>query len=127
LLFVDVDGLKAVNDELWHAMGDQLLKEAADVIRETVRASDLAGRLGGDEFCVLLMGDPELDPDRAVERMRATIEIHNRRPGRRFHLSFSIGLSSIAAGRSVTLEELIDAADEAMYEDKRGRRESQAV
>jgi diguanylate cyclase (GGDEF)-like protein len=127
LLFVDVDGLKAVNDELGHAMGDQLLKEAADVIRETVRASDLAGRLGGDEFCVLLMGDPELDPDRAVERMRATTEIHNRRPGRRFHLSFSIGLSSIAAGRSVTLEELIDAADEAMYEDKRGRRESQAV
>lgn len=127
LLFVDVDGLKRVNDELGHAMGDQLLKEAADVIRETIRASDLAGRLGGDEFCVLLMGDPELDPDRAVERMRATAEIHNRRPGRAFHLSLSIGLSSIAAGRSVTLEELIDAADEAMYEDKRGRRESQAV
>jgi diguanylate cyclase (GGDEF)-like protein len=127
LLFVDVDGLKTVNDELGHAMGDQLLKEAADVIRETIRASDLAGRLGGDEFCVLLMGDPELDPDRAVERMRATAEIHNRRPGRAFHLSLSIGLSSIAAGRSVTLEELIDAADEAMYEDKRGRRESQAV
>lgn len=127
LLFVDVDGLKTVNDELGHAMGDLLLKEAADVIRETVRASDLAGRLGGDEFCVLLMGDPELDPDRAVERMRATTEAHNRRPGRAFHLSFSIGLSSIAPGRSVTLEELIDAADEAMYEDKRGRRESQAV
>lgn len=127
LLFLDVDGLKRVNDELGHAMGDQLLKEAADVIRETVRASDVAGRLGGDEFCVLLIGDPELDPDRAVERMRATAEIHNRRPGRGFHLSLSIGLSSIAAGRSVTLEELIDAADEAMYEDKRGKRESQAV
>ena len=127
LLFVDVDGLKRVNDELGHAVGDQLLKEAADVIRETIRTSDLAGRLGGDEFCVLLMGDPELDPDRAVERMRATAANHNERRGRAFPLSLSIGVSSIPAGRSVTLEELIDAADEAMYEDKRGRRESQAV
>ena len=127
LLFVDVDGLKRVNDKLGHAMGDLLLKEAADVIRETIRASDLAGRLGGDEFCVLLMGDPELDPDRALERMRATTAIHNQRPGREFHLSLSIGLSAIPPGRSVTLEELIDAADEGMYEDKRGKRDSQPV
>jgi diguanylate cyclase (GGDEF)-like protein len=127
LLFVDVDGLKRVNDKLGHAMGDLLLKEAADVIRETIRASDLAGRLGGDEFCVLLMGDPELDSDRALDRMRATTAAHNERPGRAFHLSLSIGLSAIAPGRSVTLEELIDAADEGMYEDKRGKRDQQPV
>jgi diguanylate cyclase (GGDEF)-like protein len=127
LLFVDVDGLKKVNDELGHSTGDLLLKEAADVIRETIRASDLAGRLGGDEFCVLLMGDPELDPERALERMRTTTALHNERPGREFHLSLSIGLSAISAGRSVTLEELIDAADEGMYEDKRGKRDPQPV
>ena len=122
-----MDGLKKVNDKLGHATGDVLLKEAADVIRETIRASDLAGRLGGDEFCVLLMGDPELDPGRALERMRATTATHNQRPGREFHLSLSIGLSAIPPGRSVTLEELIDAADEGMYEDKRGKRDSQPV
>ena len=127
LLFIDVDGLKNVNDELGHSMGDQLLKEAADVLRETIRVSDLAGRLGGDEFCVLLMGDPELDPARAVERLRQTTADHNARPGRDFQLSLSIGVSALPAGRSVTLEELIDAADEGMYEDKRGKRESQPV
>jgi diguanylate cyclase (GGDEF)-like protein len=127
LLFVDVDGLKKVNDELGHSTGDLLLKEAADVIRETIRASDLAGRLGGDEFCVLLMGDPELEPHRAVERLRSTTALHNDRPGRAFHLSLSIGLSAISPGRSVTLEELIDAADEGMYEDKRGKRDPQPV
>jgi diguanylate cyclase (GGDEF)-like protein len=127
LLFVDVDGLKRVNDELGHSTGDLLLKEAADVIRETIRASDLAGRLGGDEFCVLLLGDPELDPHRALDRMRATTAVHNERSGRGFHLSLSIGLSAISAGRSVTLEELIDAADEGMYEDKRGKRDTQPV
>ena len=122
LMFLDVDGLKAVNDEHGHACGDQLLKEAADVVRETIRASDLAGRLGGDEFCVLLMGSPELDADRVVERMREAVDRHNAAPDRRFHVSFSIGLSALPGGRSVTLEELIDAADEAMYEDKRRKR-----
>jgi diguanylate cyclase (GGDEF)-like protein len=127
LLFVDVDGLKSVNDELGHSTGDLLLKEAADVLRETIRTSDLAGRIGGDEFCVLLMGDPDLDPDRAVERMRTTTAAHNARPGRDFRLSLSIGLSSLPPGRTVTLEELIDAADEGMYEDKRGKRPSEPV
>jgi diguanylate cyclase (GGDEF)-like protein len=127
LLFVDVDGLKNVNDLLGHATGDLLLKEAADVIRETIRGSDLAGRIGGDEFCVLLMGDPDLDPGRAVDRLRHTIDAHNARPGRQFHVSLSIGLSALPPGRSVTLEELIDAADEGMYEDKRSKRESQSV
>ena len=127
LLFIDVDGLKNVNDEFGHSTGDLLLKEAADVIRETIRVSDLAGRLGGDEFCVLLMGDPELDPERAVERLRQMTADHNARPGRQFQLSLSIGVSALPPGRSVTLEELIDAADEGMYEDKRAKREPQGV
>ena len=119
LLFVDVDGLKGVNDSLGHSTGDLLLKEAADVLRETIRVSDIAGRLGGDEFCILLIGDPDLDAERVVDRIRETAAAHNARPGRAYQVSFSIGVSSISGGRTVTLEELIDAADEAMYEDKR--------
>lgn len=121
LLFIDTDGLKRVNDELGHSLGDAVLVEVADVIRETVRTSDVAGRIGGDEFCVLLVGDPELDAERAVRRLRDTETTHNARPGRRFRVSMSIGLTVLPAGRSVTLEELIDAADEAMYADKRAR------
>ena len=121
LLFIDTDGLKRVNDELGHSVGDTLLIEAAEVIRETIRSSDVAGRVGGDEFCVLLVGDPDLDPDAAVRRLRDTEATHNARPDRRFAVSMSIGLASLAPGRSVTLEELIDAADEGMYADKRGR------
>jgi diguanylate cyclase (GGDEF)-like protein len=121
LLFVDTDGLKRVNDELGHSMGDELLTEVADVIRETIRASDIAGRIGGDEFCVLLVGDPELDANRVVRRLRETEAAHNARPRRTFKVSMSIGLTTLAAGRSVTLEELIDAADEGMYQDKRDR------
>ena len=121
LLFVDVDGLKQVNDELGHVVGDFLLKETAEVIQETIRGSDIAGRLGGDEFCVLLMGDPDLDPKRVVQRMQDTLSVHNSRPGRTYHISLAMGISALPPGRSVTLEELIDAADEQMYEDKRAR------
>lgn len=123
LLFIDTDGLKRVNDELGHSAGDALLIEVADVIRETVRSSDVAGRIGGDEFCVLLVGDPELDANRVVRRLRETAASHNGRPGRAYDLSMSIGMTALPAGRTVTLEELIDAADEGMYADKRGRQD----
>lgn len=125
LLFIDTDGLKRVNDELGHSVGDSLLIEVGEVIRETIRSSDVAARIGGDEFCVLLVGDPELDADRVVRRLRETAAAHNARPGRSFHVSMSIGLTALPPGRSVTLEELIDAADEGMYVDKRGRRDAQ--
>lgn len=121
LLFIDTDGLKGVNDQLGHAVGDELLVEASQIIRETIRTADLAGRLGGDEFCVLLIGDPELDAERVVHRMRDTEAAHNARPGRQYRISLSIGVSELPPGRSVTLEELMDAADERMYEDKRRR------
>jgi diguanylate cyclase (GGDEF)-like protein len=127
LLFADTDGLKHVNDELGHATGDSLLIETAEVIRETIRSSDIAGRIGGDEFCVLLVGDPELDADRVVRRLRETEAAHNARPGRSFRVSMSIGLTTLAPGRSVTLEELIDAADEGMYQDKRSKSAAQSM
>ena len=126
LLFIDTDGLKLVNDDLGHSVGDALLVEVADVLRETIRSSDVAGRIGGDEFCVLLVGDPELDPDGAVRRLREKEAEHNARADRRYAVSMSIGLTSLAPGRSVTLEELIDAADESMYQDKRGRHDVRA-
>jgi diguanylate cyclase (GGDEF)-like protein len=127
LLFLDVDGLKAVNDQCGHSCGDLLLKETAEVIRETIRVSDLAARIGGDEFCVLLVGDPELDAERVVQRMQDTAAVHNANADRKYRISFSVGVSSLAPGRSVTLEELLDAADESMYEDKRAKRGAEPV
>lgn len=121
LLFLDIDGLKKVNDELGHSVGDAMIVETADVLRETIRVSDLAARLGGDEFCVLLVGDPDLDAERVVDRIREAESTHNARRGRSYRLSLSIGISLLEVGRPVTLEELMDAADELMYADKRSR------
>jgi diguanylate cyclase (GGDEF)-like protein len=127
LLFIDIDGLKQVNDELGHSMGDAMIVETADLIRETIRTSDLAARIGGDEFCVLLAGDPDLDADRVVQRIRDAESAHNARLARSYRLSLSIGVSDPERGRPLTLEELIDAADELMYADKRDRRNGQTA
>jgi diguanylate cyclase (GGDEF)-like protein len=121
LLFLDIDGLKKVNDELGHSVGDAMIVETADLLRETIRVSDLAARLGGDEFCILLVGDPDLDAKRVVDRIREAEATHNARRGRSYRLSLSIGVSLLEIGRPVTLEELMDAADELMYADKRSR------
>jgi diguanylate cyclase (GGDEF)-like protein len=121
LLFIDVNGLKLVNDEQGHSAGDAMLVEVGQVITETIRGSDVAGRVGGDEFCVLLVGEPDIDAERVVRRLRETEAAHNARPGRTFAVSMAIGSIVLSAGRTVTLEELIDAADEAMYQDKRDR------
>jgi diguanylate cyclase (GGDEF)-like protein len=71
--FLDVDGLKRVNDEHGHDVGDMLLSDVARVLRATLRESDIVGRMGGDEFCVLVTkptGDTAILKRRLVEAFR---------------------------------------------------------
>lgn len=125
LLFLDVDGLKRVNDELGHAVGSQLLVAAAAAIRSSVRAADLCVRLGGDEFCTLMTGGPD-----TIKHVRERIDLRiaetNASPGLPFRLSMSVGAASSTPQAPMTLDELLTVADARMYEDKR-RRAAQRV
>jgi diguanylate cyclase (GGDEF)-like protein len=124
LMFVDVDGLKDVNDRFGHAAGDELIREAAITLQETFRHSDVAARMGGDEFCVLLNAPSALNVPAAIERLRAAEARANARSGRRFPLGLSIGVAELPLmPDGTTIDDLIAAADERMYEDKRRRRE----
>ncbi len=78
LLFVDVDGLKEVNDTLGHAAGDRLLESAADLLSRTFRETDLVARVGGDEFCVLLTSDAS-EAWLAIRRLLGAIDEHHER------------------------------------------------
>jgi diguanylate cyclase (GGDEF)-like protein len=122
LVFLDVDGLKHVNDTLGHACGDTLISEAAMVLRTTFRASDLLARLGGDEFCVLLRGDSALSAERAVERLQQAANVINEEEGRTFNLSLSVGIARFDPGDPVSLDHLIEKADGLMYAHKRTKR-----
>ena len=122
LVFVDVDGLKHVNDTLGHAVGDTLIAEAAVVLRTTFRASDLPARMGGDEFCILLRGDSATSAERAVERLQAAVADANVQEGRAFELSLSVGIARFNPDEPVSIDRLIEEADGLMYSHKRAKR-----
>jgi diguanylate cyclase (GGDEF)-like protein/PAS domain S-box-containing protein len=126
-VFIDVDGLKTINDRLGHNEGDAALRDIAQVMRESFRDADIAGRLGGDEFVVLV---PERKPglgDAAVERFKENIEKFNRDNERPYHLSASTGTTRYRADQPTDIEDLINRADIAMYAEKKRRRGSGSV
>ncbi len=114
--YVDVDNLKRINDAQGHAAGDELLREVARAIGQSVRASDVAARLGGDEFAILFVGmrqdAAEAAARRLLERMKQLDDLH---PG--LQLGASIGVAMYGAPPE-TAEQMIRAADAAMYEAK---------
>jgi two-component system cell cycle response regulator len=121
-LFADLDGFKNVNDTLGHEEGDEVLRETASIFRETFRVSDIPGRIGGDEFAVLMLHDGEDQPGNAVERLEEAIRRANGRRTREYSLSMSLGLSEWNPGRPVSLGELMADADRRMYENKMARK-----
>ena len=123
LLFIDVNDLKVINDSLGHSEGDRALIDTAALLQRSVRETDLAGRLGGDEFGVLLWGGDEAD--RAVrQRLENLLAAHNRSSERPYELSLSVGGTKFDPTRPVSLSTLIAEADADMYTRKRRRAEN---
>jgi diguanylate cyclase (GGDEF)-like protein len=121
VLFIDLDGFKRVNDKLGHKAGDAMLKEAAEKLQQAVRATDLVGRWGGDEFVVVLDGGDRVFVDVAVERIRQALTLEVQIDGRPYQVGASIGVGRIPEdGRSVAA--VVRAADMRMYRDKAQRK-----
>ena len=122
-LFIDLDNFKSVNDRYGHAEGDRVLREIARIIRESIRGSDIAVRIGGDEFLIILPNSDVKASKSVGERIRKVIE----ETFRGYKISASYGIS-IYPDEGKSLEELIDLADKRMYEMKKNRRiKDQAV
>ena len=122
LMFIDLDGLKAVNDTHGHRMGDELLIDAASVLTHVFRETDVIGRVGGDEFAIVELVDTVEPTDAGAKRLQAQIEEFNRRGSKPYRLSMSYGIEELPATPELSLEELLSRADSAMYERKRNRR-----
>jgi len=120
LVYLDLDGLKAINDEFGHPMGDQALVVFASALKSAFRDSDVVGRLGGDEFAVLA-GSRENVPDEALMvRFSAALRDKNATEGLPFTISASFGIAwRDPISRTPDLQGLISAADLRMYDAKR--------
>ncbi len=127
LAYIDIDGFKPVNDTYGHPVGDELLKAIADRLRGLLRTEDTVARLGGDEFAVIL---ESLDEGETAGLRVCEVIVHDlRRP---YRLDSALGPVTVTIGASVGLamfpphgdnrEQLIRAADEAMYAAKRAGR-----
>lgn len=122
-LFADLDGFKAVNDTFGHEEGDRVLRETADVLRRTFRAADVLGRIGGDEFAVLLVQDGPEGIGAVMARLRHTLEQANaRNENPSVRLALSLGVSMRLPETPCTLSELMDEADQSMYKEKIAKR-----
>jgi diguanylate cyclase (GGDEF)-like protein/PAS domain S-box-containing protein len=123
VVFADLNGMKQINDEQGHEVGDRALCDMAAVLRTTFRRADILARLGGDEFVVLAEGGTNFA--RLVrKRLEENVEHHNRSMGRPYALSVSIGVAIYEPDRRVTLAELLARADQLMYDEKRAKRDS---
>jgi len=118
LLFMDVDGLKHVNDTFGHQAGDAALAATAGILRHVFRGSDILARIGGDEFAVLAVNAAENSMDVIRTRLYGSLEAHNAQSGHPYVLSFSLGEVSVLPNTAQTVEELLAEADVAMYADK---------
>jgi len=119
LLFADVDGLKGINDSFGHAEGDRALIETADVLRHSFRDSDILARLGGDEFTAFASGISDHSGTPMLPRLRDSLDALNSQPGRRFPLSLSLGVAHYQSDSFVSVDQLLAAADQALYRQKR--------
>jgi diguanylate cyclase (GGDEF)-like protein len=116
---IDLDNFKHVNDKYGHAVGDQVLKALCSSVQKQIRGADIFGRFGGEEFLIVL---PETSVDGAVflvERIRKSIEEHpfviNDLP---VSLTISVGVAGFVQGKDQIIDNLIDRADQALYQAK---------
>jgi diguanylate cyclase (GGDEF)-like protein len=125
-MLIDVDKFKQVNTQFGHLSGDFVLAEVATLLRSSVRGSDAVVRYGGDEFFIILADTGALGAGRVVQRIRKYLLDWNgagHLDG--FELTLSIGVSEWSDGR--TLDEMLDAADRAMYAEKASSKPGLAV
>ncbi|MBP1770781.1 MAG: diguanylate cyclase, partial [Candidatus Aminicenantes bacterium] len=122
LFYADLDDLKKINDSFGHEEGDAALVEAAELMKDAFRDSDIIARLGGDEFAALAIDVAESQVAALSRRLRERLEARNGREGMPYPLSFSLGVARYDPDRPCSIQELLTRADRKMYEEKMGKK-----
>ena len=122
LFFIDLDGMKSINDTFGHAEGDHALVWTAELLRKTFRSSDIIARMGGDEFAVVAVEAEPSCVEIMMERLTGNLQVINSLSNRSYSLRFSIGVTYYDPAEPLTIDEMLKRADAAMYEDKESKK-----
>jgi diguanylate cyclase (GGDEF)-like protein/PAS domain S-box-containing protein len=123
VIFLDLDGLKQINDRYGHGRGDDALRETAALLRKSIRESDVVARAGGDEFVIVAEDDGNAANDLA-ERVHRRLAAANASGERPFPILANTGVVYWPHAEEAALHELVERADARMYENKRTRKQS---
>ena len=121
LFFADMDGMKWINDNLGHTVGDQALLETAKIIKKSFRASDIVARIGGDEFVCLSVDASPAEIAANLDRLEQNIAKRHLCASRAYSLSLSIGAATFDPANPIDLETLLAEADKQMYIAKKSK------
>lgn len=125
LLYADFDNMKWINDNLGHQIGDNALIETANILKRTFRQVDLIGRVGGDEFVVLVTDHENKDPlVKVMARFEKKIAKANRLENRTYKIMLSVGAVHYDHNANCSIDDLMIKADRLMYEHKRDKKTS---
>lgn len=120
LVFIDLDGLKQVNDFYGHNEGDRMIKKTLELIRNHTRKSDILFRWGGDEFILVIRGNAR-QAGQAMRNVRKHLMLFNETKELPYKLGFSYGIAQLDCTKERTLDAILLVADQAMYEDKKNK------
>lgn len=126
VMMIDIDNFKKLNDTLGHGSGDQLLRDVGQLIRSTVRTTDMHFRLGGDEFVVLMPGADQQAATTLSDRLVALVDMYAKPMRVDPRPRLSIGLARMLAVPDATPDSLLKAADKALYDMKYARKKAAA-
>ena len=127
ICFADVNGLKQVNDRIGHEMGDELITSVVEVFKHYIRQTDFVVRLGGDEFLIVLQKSGQQEAEEVWQRITAEFERINQEEGRRYAISVSHGIETFFTRADEKIEDVISAADQKMYKEKREAKKNLTV
>ncbi len=121
VIFIDLDGLKAINDKYGHLQGDNALKQTVSILKSTIRRTDIVARIGGDEFIVIFECDTVKALNRTVDRIRTRFNEFNKNSSNNYNIEYSYGAGVFDSGE-YNFDDFMCRLDELMYAQKRQKK-----